>query len=106
MDEENEQNELESDALVKAIKHCLSGKIGVRPTAREYNLHHATLQRHVNNVMVAFEDVSTVADSVLMDFVRKKRMKLPTNMVNMNDSIACNVINRDAVNLYILSRLS
>lgn len=75
--------EIDFDALVKAIKDVLLNKKGSRPAAREYNVPRATLERHIKKVKETFDDVSAVADCVLKDFVREKRMKLPTNMVKV-----------------------
>lgn len=75
------KDEVNFDALMKAIKQCLIDNNGVRSTARECNISHSTLLRYITKVTEAFDDVSTVEDSVLLNFIREKGMKLPSNMV-------------------------
>lgn len=77
-----EKNNDDFDALIKAIKQCLIENKAIRSTARQFNIAHSTLSRHVKKVTTEFVDISTIDDDVLMDFVREKQLKIPANMVN------------------------
>lgn len=73
--------EIDFDALLAAVKDVLIEKNGIRATARAYNLPKSTLEWHTKKVKESFDDVASVSDSVLMGFIRRKRMHLPSNMV-------------------------
>lgn len=83
---------IDFNALVEAVKDCLNEHKGIRPTARTYNVPHVTLKRHVDKVKAAFDDVSSVADTDLLNFVQRSRMHLPSNMVICSTILLTSVV--------------
>lgn len=69
------------DALFRAIKCCLTENKGIRAAAREYGVQKSTLQRHVQKVKANFDDISSVSDDTLLEFIHTSNMKIPPNMV-------------------------
>lgn len=74
-------HELNFDALLRAMKCCLTENKGIRATAREYGVQKSTLQRHVQKVKANFGDISSVSDDTLLEFIHTSNMKIPPNMV-------------------------
>lgn len=77
----SESQGIDFNALVKAIKECLLEESGVRPTARAHGITKSTLSLYIKKVKDSFDDISSVQDDVLLEFVREKNQKIPTNMV-------------------------
>lgn len=73
--------DIDYNALLKAIKVCLLENRGLRPTARSYNIPKSTLDRHVKKLKNS-HDVSNMTDDELMNVIKVNRMHLPTNMVS------------------------
>lgn len=73
----NKSKEIDFNVLLRAIKHCLVEKHGVRPTAREHGIQKSTLQRYLRKVEANFDDVTTVPDGALIEFVRTCHTRTP-----------------------------
>ena len=50
------------DALLRALKCCLTENKGIRAAAREHGVQKSTLKRHVQEVKANFDDISSVSD--------------------------------------------
>lgn len=77
----NDEN-INFDALLQAIKACLLNNTFVRTAARSFNVPRSTLTRHVEKVKKMYPDISNVSDNDLMDLLKFNRMHLPSNMVS------------------------
>ena len=69
------------DALLEAIKSCLSENKGIRSAAREHGIDKSSLQRYVKKVRANFENISSVNDNELLKFIRIISTRTPSNMV-------------------------
>lgn len=80
---EGKQNEMDFDALLKAIKEHLIENKSCRGAARDNGLCKSTLSRYCMKVREVFNELSTVSDVQLMDFIRKSRMFQPSKLVSV-----------------------
>lgn len=69
------------NGLVDAIKRCLKDKQSIKSTAKTYGLPRTSLIRYLKKVEANFDDISSVEDSVLLEFVRDAGQRTPSNMV-------------------------
>ena len=69
------------NVLLEAIKICLLENEGIRLTAREHGIDKNSLQRYVKKVKANFEDISSVNDNELLEFIRISGTRTPSNMV-------------------------
>lgn len=74
---------MDFDALLKAIKETVNGNKSRRKAACDNGLSSSTLSRYVIKVKEVFEEISTVSDVDLMDFLRKSRMFHPSKVVSV-----------------------
>lgn len=78
---QSDSKKKDPNTLLNAIKACLLEKAGIRPVATQYGVDKSTLQRHIKKIQAEHDDISSVADSDLLQFIGIKSMKLPNNMV-------------------------
>lgn len=71
----------DSNVVLRAIKECLLENISIRSAAVAHGIDKSTLQRYITKIKANFDDISTLADSVLLEFIGIKSMRLPQNMV-------------------------
>lgn len=69
------------NALIDAIKRCITDKQPIKTTAKTFGLPRSTLQRYLKKVGAKFDDLSSVEDGVLLGFVRDCSQRTPSNMV-------------------------
>lgn len=77
------QNEMDFDALLKAIKEHLIENKSRRAAALHNGVDKNTVSRHCVKVKDEFDDLSSVSDVQLMNFIRKSNMHLPSTMVSV-----------------------
>jgi len=77
-------------AMLDAIKGCLLEKSGLRASARANGVKKSTLGRYLKKVQENFEDISSVNDELLLDFLRKTNKKIPPSMVKRKINILHN----------------
>lgn len=74
---------MDFNALLQAIKCCLADNKPVKGTAKAYDIPRSSLQRYVKKVAAQFDDISSVEDGVLLEFVRDCSQRRPSNMVSL-----------------------
>lgn len=79
----DKQNEMDFDALLKAIKEHLIENKPLRAAARDNGTSRTTLSRYSEKIKKEFEDLSAVTDEELMNYIRKRNMHLPCTMVSV-----------------------
>ncbi|XP_053681799.1 uncharacterized protein LOC128732552 [Sabethes cyaneus] len=57
--------------VVQAIRAIKSGQIRLRAGARFYHLPRTTLQRHMDNVALKYDDISNVSDEQLLETIKR-----------------------------------
>ncbi|XP_058805227.1 uncharacterized protein LOC131672183 [Phymastichus coffea] len=72
---------MDFNVLLVAIKHCSVDKLSIKSTAAMYAISRTTLQRYVKKVEEHFEDIETVEDDALLDFLRACNKHVPSNQV-------------------------
>lgn len=73
--------EINYTSLIHAIKQCIIGNLPIKSTAKKFNIPRSSLQRYLKKVREKFDDLSSVGDDVLLDFVRDCNKRTPSNMV-------------------------
>ena len=62
---------IDVNALLQAIKECLTYKRPIKSTATSHGFPRSTLQRYLKKFENEFEEISSVEDDMLMDFARE-----------------------------------